>query len=170
MTRKVGETEDVIKLAALLNKYLDEKCIWDSAIDLVKDATMSDAEVVLFKNKKEDYQEIRKKLDDKRKIYNSECLVSKRILEDGYKPGYIYRTKPHNNYDSGWCFLAGNESDEYNDDIKNMAIIHIFDICKIDPDIDKYITMPIGTNMIRISSHEFEIDKRDKPIFIEKWK
>lgn len=40
----------------------------------------------------------------------------------------------------------------------------------IDPDIWNYIDNPVGTELIRISSNEFEVDKRDKEIFMEKRK
>lgn len=39
---------------------------------------------------------------------------------------------------------------------------------RLDGDIFKYIDMPAGTKLIRISSDEFEIDKNTKEIYMEK--
>lgn len=39
-----------------------------------------------------------------------------------------------------------------------------------DKTIWKYITMPVGTSLIRVSSDEFEVDNNDKEIYLEKMK
>ena len=39
---------------------------------------------------------------------------------------------------------------------------------QLDRDIFKYIDMPVGTKLIRISSNEFEIDKNDREIYMTK--
>jgi len=39
---------------------------------------------------------------------------------------------------------------------------------RLDSDIFKYIDMPTVTKLIRISSNEFEIDKNDKEIYMQK--
>ena len=75
-----------------------------------------------------------------------------------------------NENDSGWQFLAGNEDDEYLNKYKNIAIVSVNQAYQLDPDILNYINNPVGTELIRISSNEFEIDKNDKEIFMEKRK
>lgn len=82
----------------------------------------------------------------------------------------MYRAEPVNENDSGWNFMAGNESREYTDDYKNIALVSVYEVYQLDPDIWNYIDNPVGTELIRISSNEFEIDKRDKEIFMEKRK
>ena len=82
----------------------------------------------------------------------------------------MYRDEPENENDSGWTFCAGNEDDEYCNDYKNIALVSVHKVYQIDPDIWNYIDNPVGTELIRISSNEFEIDKRDKEIFMEKRK
>ncbi len=43
-----------------------------------------------------------------------------------------------------------------------MELVHVQDVNQLDPDIWNYINNPVGTELIRISSNEFEIDKKDK--------
>lgn len=79
------------------------------------------------------------------------------------------RNEPMNERDSGWSFLAGNEDDEYTSDAKNIAVMDVGAVWQqFDPDIFKYIDMPVGTKLIRISSDAFEIDKNDKEIYMVK--
>jgi len=41
------------------------------------------------------------------------CLATDRIVVDGARVGYCYREPPCGDWDSGWRFTAGDESDEY---------------------------------------------------------
>jgi len=41
------------------------------------------------------------------------CLATERILADGASVGYCYREEPCGDWDSGWRFCAGDESDDY---------------------------------------------------------
>ena len=97
------------------------------------------------------------------------CLVSDKITQEGYKVGYMYREKPdEGNPDSGWRFLAGNEDDEYINNPSNCHVMAINTVCNYDPDIIPYINSKIGSVFIRINGKEFELDNKDKPIFIDK--
>ena len=97
------------------------------------------------------------------------CLVSDMVTKEGYKVGYMYRENPDAGIpDSGWRFLAGNESDEYINNPDNCHIMAINTVCNYDPDIIPYISSKIGSALIRINDKEFEIDNGDKPIFIDK--
>ena len=44
------------------------------------------------------------------------CIATNRITVEGCKVGYCYREKPDGDWDSGWRFTAGDESDTYMDD------------------------------------------------------
>ena len=47
------------------------------------------------------------------------CVVSDKITKEGFKVGYMYREKPEEGRpDSGWRFLAGNEDEEYMNDLQ----------------------------------------------------
>lgn len=97
------------------------------------------------------------------------CLVSDKITKDGYKVGYMYREEPDKGRpDSGWRFMAGNETDEYMDNPDNIHVFAINTVCNYDSDIIPYLHYQVGSTLIRINHKEFEIDKNDKPIFIDK--
>lgn len=54
-------------------------------------------------------------------------------------------------------------------DDRNIELISVGTVWQqLDSDIFKYIDMPIGTKLIRISSEIFEIDKNDKEIYMVK--
>ena len=98
----------------------------------------------------------------------SGCLASNKITKEGWKVGYMYREEPDTGVpDSGWRFMKGDESEEYNDNPNNISVFDLNTICNYDPDIIKYLDYPIGTALIRISRNEFEIDKNDKEIFMD---
>ncbi len=97
------------------------------------------------------------------------CIVSDKITKEGFKVGYMYREAPvEGQPDSGWVFLAGNESDEYMNNPANHHVFAINTICNYDKDVIPYLKSPIGSVYIRVSDSEFEIDDRTKPIFLAK--
>lgn len=97
------------------------------------------------------------------------CLVSNKITKDGWKVGYMYREQPEEGKpDSGWRFLKGDETEEYISEYSNTNVFSINTICNYDLDIIPYLNLPIGTALIRISEHEFEIDKQNKGIYFTK--
>lgn len=63
------------------------------------------------------------------------CIATDRILINGLKVGYMYRDQPDRDDDSGWVFLAGDESQEYLDDQWNSGIYSVNTICNYDPEI-----------------------------------
>ena len=156
---EVAENE-LFNLAVILRSEADEKNVWDASIDIIN----TDEEITKFRDT-EQYMEPTKK---KMKLLSQTAYLSKKILEEGWKVGYMRRDEPINENDSGWSFLAGNEDDEYYNDYKNIALVSVHEVYQLDPDICNYIDNPVGTELIRISSNEFEIDKRDKEIFMEK--
>ena len=163
---EVAENE-LFNLAVILRSEADEKSVWDASIDkIITDREVTDEEATKFQDT-EQYMEPTKK---RMKLLNQTAYLSKKILEEGWKVGYMRRDEPVNENDSGWSFLAGNESDEYYNDYKNIALVSVHEVYRLDPDIWNYIDNPVGTELIRISSNEFEIDKRDKEIFMEKRK
>ena len=64
--------------------------------------------------------------------YFQRCFVTDRIIRDGAKPSYVYREAPDREDDSGWRFLAGDESDEYMDDPNNTSYIAIGRVLNLD--------------------------------------
>lgn len=161
---EVAENE-LFNLAVILRSEADEKSIWDASIDKINtDVEINDKKIAEFQDS-EQYMEPTK---NRKKLLNQMAYLSKKISEEGWKVGYMCRDEAMNENDSGWQFLAGNEDDEYLNDYKNCILVHVQDVYQLDPDIWNYIDSPVGTELIRISSNEFEIDKRDKEIFMEK--
>ena len=160
----IETTEDeLFKLAVVLKNEADDKRIWDASIERINsDINPSNEQIQSF-IKGEEYTAPTK---NRAKMLDKMAYLSKKVLDENWKVGYMYRSEPLNEQDSGWAFMAGNEDDEYNNDSKNIALVSIGKVSQLDPDILKYIDNPVGTNLIRISPTEFEIDKNDKEIFM----
>ena len=73
------------------------------------------------------------------------CFASDEILVAGRRVGYMYREMPDNDIDSGWRFLAGDESDEYMDNPNNLGLYDVNTVANYDPDIIPYLDAPIGS-------------------------
>lgn len=67
------------------------------------------------------------------------------ITVKGRRVGYMYREAPDGDVDSGWRFLAGDESQQYMDDPHNLAIYDINTIANHDRDIIPLLDAPTGT-------------------------
>ncbi|MDD6489116.1 MAG: DUF2185 domain-containing protein [Clostridia bacterium] len=87
------------------------------------------------------------------------CFATDRIMVDNKKVGYMYREKPDNEYDSGWRFLAGDESQEYMDNPENVGIYSLNTLCNYDIDINDYLEYPVGTAFYRDKNGKFVQDK-----------
>lgn len=160
----VGEN-DVLKFATLLKVQMDDKDNWDANIDKIDtNKEPTEEELNDFKNVKGDFERTKNRF----RLFPKIAYVSRKILDEGYKVGYMIREEPLNDNDSGWQFMAGNEDDEYLNNYKNLALLSINEINNLDSDIFKYLDCPVGSEFIRISSNEFEEDHKDKKIFIEK--
>ncbi len=79
------------------------------------------------------------------------CMASDRITVDGAKVGYMYREQPDNEVDSGWRFLAGDESAEYMDHADNFGIYAVNTIANYDRDIIAFLQSPTGSQLGRSS-------------------
>lgn len=158
--------KELFELAVILKNEADNKNIWGAGIESIHtDIEINDEKIKEFKENKKNYDAIK----NKKMILNLTSYVSKKITEEGWKVGYMERNKPYNEQDSGWSFFAGNEDDKYLSDVKNIELIRVGNVWQqFDSDIFKYIDMPIGTKLIRISSEAFEIDKNDKEIYMIK--
>ena len=157
--------DELFKLAVILKNETEDKDIWDESIDKVNmDVEITEEEITKF----QDSEQYMKPTKNRMNLLNKMAYLSKKVSEDGWKVGYMCREEAMNENDSGWQFLAGNEDDKYLNNNKNCLLVHVQDVYQLDPDIWNYIDNPVGTELIRISSNEFEIDKNDKEIFMEK--
>lgn len=74
------------------------------------------------------------------------CFVTKRVVVDGCKIGYMYREEPDSEFpDSGWRFFAGDETDEYANTPDNLCILCVNTVCNYDESIIPFLNMPCGT-------------------------
>lgn len=157
---------DILKLALILTREADDKKIWDGNIETIYvNIEISDDELNEFISRQKHYAVTKNRMN----ICNLSAVVSKKIIEEGWKVGYMERNKPHDKDDSGWFFASGNEDDKYLSDSKNLGLIAVGMVWqRLDRDIFRYIDMPVGAKLIRISPNEFEIDKNDKEIYMVK--
>ena len=93
----------------------------------------------------------------------SGCIASSRITVEGCKVGYCYREKPDGDWDSGWRFTAGDESEEYMDDPNNAGIYKLNTICNDDPDIIALLHTPAPCAFERDGNGMFQQIKDWKP-------
>ena len=157
---------DMLKLAAILTCQADDKAIWDGNIDKIQTDMEITAIALQEFSGREKYHAVMKNRMNICRLY---AIVSKRITEDGWKVGYMERTEPHDEDDSGWFFASGDEGDEYFSNPENLSLLAVGTVWQqLDGDIFKYIDMQAGTKLIRISSNEFEIDKNNKEIYMAK--
>ena len=93
----------------------------------------------------------------------SGCIATNRITVEGCKVGYCYREKADGDWDSGWRFTAGDESDEYMDDPNNAGIYSLNSICNDDPDIIPLLNTPAPCAFERDENGVFQQIKDWKP-------
>ena len=91
------------------------------------------------------------------------CIATNRITVEGCKVGYCYREKPDGDWDSGWRFTAGDESDAYMDDPNNAGIYGLNTICNDDPDIIPLLNTPAPCAFERDENGVFQQIKDWKP-------
>jgi hypothetical protein len=82
------------------------------------------------------------------------CIASNRITIDGAKVGYMYREEGDGENDSGWRFLAGDETDEYVEDSANGKIFDVNIIAHHDPAIIPFLKYPYDTELERVENKE----------------
>ncbi|MFC5476288.1 immunity protein Imm33 domain-containing protein [Paraherbaspirillum soli] len=117
--------------------------------DIALDDPVSFRDIHIINTKHDDDDNIVEK-------YIPRCFVTNRILKDGLKIGYLYREEPDNEQDSGWRILAGDESDEYMDDAKNIAFVSLGAVLSRDDSILTLLDSAIGAAFERSSdSAEF---------------
>ena len=72
------------------------------------------------------------------------CVATDVITVRGMRVGFMCRQQPRDTFDSGWCFTAGVESQQYMDDAANLAIYDVNTIANYDPDIIPHLDAPFG--------------------------
>ena len=81
-------------------------------------------------------------------------LASDMITVDGLPVCFMYRESPGHDHDSGWCFMSGQETDEYANDPGNLAYYNMNTIANYDRSIIPLLDAPIGSAFERNSGDE----------------
>ncbi|NUP08843.1 MAG: DUF2185 domain-containing protein [Polyangiaceae bacterium] len=83
------------------------------------------------------------------------CFASDMIPVDGEPVRYMYREPARGDWDSGWRFFSGVESQEYVDNADNVAIYDVNTIANYDPSIVQFLDEPVGTAFEKSANGEF---------------
>lgn len=157
--------EEALSLAVMLRNEADDKRIWDENIEKINtDSKPDNATTEEFLSRAHHYDD----MIERKALLGKVAYVSKKILDEGWKIGYMCRDEAIRENDSGWSFMAGNEDEEYIKDYHNIQLMSIHSVMQYDGAIWKYINSPVGTRLVRVSSQEFEEDCEGKAIYMEK--
>jgi hypothetical protein len=85
------------------------------------------------------------------------CIASDHITVEGLQVGYMFRSEPEFDTDSGWRFFSGKEDQDYVDNPDNMMIYHINTIANYDPSIVPYLELDIGSQLERNAEGRFNL-------------
>lgn len=91
------------------------------------------------------------------------CFATNRIMVEGCKVGYCYREEPDGDWDSGWRFMTGDESQDYMNDPNNTGIYRLNTVCNSDPDIIPLLTAPYNSAFERNENGSFQHIKNWEP-------
>ena len=80
---------------------------------------------------------------------NGGCMATDRITVDGHLVGYMYREDSVTEADSGWRFLAGDESPEYMADTGKHGVYAVNTIANHDTAIIPLLDAPTGAAFAR---------------------
>jgi hypothetical protein len=83
------------------------------------------------------------------------CIASDRITVDGTKIGYMVRTDPVAEADSGWCFFAGDENAEYTATTDFFGVYEVNTVANYDAEIIPYLDSPAPCAFVRDASGNF---------------
>lgn len=111
ITSYIDVTEDeVLSLAIVLRNEADDKRIWDESIEKIgTDSEPDTAKIKEFLSNAHYYDDMK----ERKTLLGQIAYVSKKIMDEGWKIGYMCRDEAVRENDSGWSFMAGNEEDEY---------------------------------------------------------
>jgi len=84
--------------------------------------------------------------------YIKRCFVTKRVLHEGYKVGYLYREEPDEDRDSGWRITSDTESQEYMDVAQNHEYVSLGAVLSRDDSFVTLLDAPAGSAFARDSA------------------
>lgn len=72
------------------------------------------------------------------------AIATRAIVDDGEPIRFAERLAPNNSSDSGWCFAAGVEDDEYMQDPANLVAVSLATLIERTPALGAILTAPEG--------------------------
>lgn len=72
---------------------------------------------------------------------NGNAYTSRRVVVEKLKPQVMYREAPDHDLDTGWRFLAGDETPRYLETPGNVVFSDLQDIAAIEPEISQFLHM-----------------------------
>ena len=92
--------------------------------------------------------------------YTARCFVSRRILYEGERVGYLYREEPECDDDSGWRVIAGYETGDYLSESGNTHYVSLGAVLNKDDSFLELLESPVGAYYRRNrETGEFEVDE-----------
>ena len=82
-------------------------------------------------------------------FYMGVCFASGKILYEGRPVGVMYRETPRFMFDSGWRFLAGEETDAYFSNPDHYGLYDVNTIANYDPGIIPLLRWPTHSAFLR---------------------
>ncbi|MFT5618260.1 MAG: hypothetical protein ACI85I_001492 [Arenicella sp.] len=90
------------------------------------------------------------------------CFISNKVAKEGFRLNYTYKELEEENFDSGWRFFAGDESDEYINNPENCSLVLLNTAVNYAPEIISYLNLPVDTQLERMGdSNVFRIVRED---------
>jgi hypothetical protein len=87
---------------------------------------------------------------------HGQCMATDKITVAGAVISYMYRENPNFEFDSGWRFFSGKETQANVNNPRNSGIHEVNTIANNDRAIIPYLQMLIGTELVRkLNSNEF---------------
>ncbi len=77
------------------------------------------------------------------------CFATDEVTIAGKPVGYMVRSEPTFEEDSGWVFMSGDETQAYLDDPDLSGIYDVNTIANYDPDIVPFLEAPAGSTFAR---------------------
>lgn len=81
--------------------------------------------------------------------YMQRCFVTRRVLYEGYKVGYLYREEPDEPKDSGWRITSNTESDAYMENPENIDYVSLGAVLSRDDSFIDLLDQPAGSAFVR---------------------
>jgi len=82
-------------------------------------------------------------------VLSHDCFATNRVMVDNQPVGYMYRESPDRDKDSGWRFLAGDETQDYLDDPSNTEVYRVAIVAETDPAVIPYLEAAADTQFER---------------------